>query len=91
MIILKNELEAWYQLKKLLISTGYVEPNTEVPEDSLNQEESVFNRRNNMTVGGLDVARRVVKDEVDYNMDGLQSNEDDVPVKDEVVREGKIT
>ena len=40
----------------------------------------------------LDVARRVVKDEVDMNMDGADYDGDEVPVQDEVyVREGKTT
>ena len=42
-----------------------------------------------MAVGMLDVSRRVMKDEVDINMDGFNSDEDEVPVKDEVpIREG---
>ena len=42
-----------------------------------------------MIVGGLDVARWLVKDDTDMNMDGLKSDEDEVTVKDEVpVREG---
>ena len=84
MIILKNKLEARYQLTKLLISTGYVEPATEVLEDALKQENDLFTQGNTVTVSGLDVARRVVKDEVDMNMDGLNSDENEVPVKYEV-------
>ena len=37
-----------------------------------------------MTVRGLDVTRRVVKDEADMNVDGINSNEDEISVKDKV-------
>ena len=43
-----------------------------------------------MVVGGLYAAIRVAKDEADMNMDGFNSDEDKLPVKNEVhVREGK--
>ena len=45
-----------------------------------------------MTVIGLDVSRKVVKDDATMNMDEFSSDEDEVPVKYEVsVREGKTT
>ena len=45
-----------------------------------------------MAVGGLDLARRIVKDDVDMNMHEFNSHEDYLTVKDEVpVREGKTT
>ena len=84
MIILENDLETWYQLTKFPISTGYVEPNTELLKDALKQEDDVFNKGDDVVVGGLDVVIRVVKDETDLNMDGFNSDEDEAPVKDEV-------
>ena len=76
MIILENELEAQYQLPKCLISTGHVESTTEVLYNALKQDAGVLNQGDDVTVCGLDVARRVVKNEADMNMDGFQSDED---------------
>ena len=42
----------------------------------------MFSQCDDVTVGGLDVARQVLKDEVDINMDGFNSDEDEVPIKD---------
>ena len=84
MRILEIELEAQYQLTKLLISTGYMEQNIEVLEDALRREDDLFNQGNN--VFGLDVVRRIVNDATDVNMDEFNSDEDESPVKDEVSR-----
>ena len=52
----------------------------------------MLNQGDDITVGGLNTAIPLVKDEAYMNMDRLNSNEDKVPVKDEVpVREGKTT
>ena len=50
-----------------------MEPRTEVLDDTLKQDSSVFNQGDNVVVGALDVARRVVKDGVDMNVDGFNS------------------
>ena len=92
MVILENKLEARYRLTRLLISTGYMESNIEVLVNTLKQKDDVLNKEIFVTVSGLDVVRWVVKDEIDTNMDGLNSDEDEVSVKDEVpIREGKIS
>ena len=52
----------------------------------------MFNQGDNVVIDGLNVARRVAKNNVYMNMDGFNSDEDEVHVKDEVhVREGKTT
>ena len=89
--MLEDELKAQYQLTKFLTSTCYVEKTTEVIEYAFKQDDDIFNQGFGVVVGGLDVSRRAVKDEADINMDGFQSDEDSVPLKDEVVREGKTT
>ena len=62
-----------------------LEPNIEVLDNVLKQENDVFNQWDDMAVDDLDVARRILKDEVDIHMDGFNSDEDEVRV-----REGKI-
>ena len=90
--MLENELEAHFQLTKLLIASGYIDPTTEVLEDAFKQEDDVFNKGGGVIVGRLYITRQVVKDEADMNMDGLSSDEDKVHVKYKVlVRQGKTT
>ena len=51
----------------------------------------MFNQGDRVVLGGLDVAKQVVKDEANMNMDGIQSDEDDAHLNDGVVREGETT
>ena len=67
-------------------------PTIEVLEDAFNQDDGVFNQEDDVTVGDFDVIGPIVKGEVDINIDGLNSNEDELHVKDEVpIIESKIT
>ena len=84
MKILKNELDARYQLTKLLVSTGYVNPSTDVLEDEFKQEDGVLNQGDDVTVDELYVSRQAVKDETDINIDRFNSDEDEVHIKDEI-------
>ena len=92
MRMLKNKLSARYQLTKLIITTYYVEPTTDILDDTFKKEDDVSNQGDVVIVGDLDVSRLVVKDETDMMMNGIKSHEDEVPIKDEVpVREDKAT
>ena len=96
MKMLENKLDARFQLTKLFIAraTYYVEPNTELSKDTFKQYDKAFNQVYDLLVNELDVARWVVTDKEDMNMNGLNSDEDDVHihVKDEVpISEGKTT
>ena len=67
-----------------------MDPNTGLLEDALQQEDDVFNQGDVVELCCLDISRQIVKYETDMNIDGLNSDEDEAPVKDEVsIREGK--